>query len=160
MNFGHSIKNEKIDDNHYYKLFLFAFQRSKPIHSFSESTSLHYYIEPQFCIQDDREFEYEFGANAGLQIIHSFDATTALYFGFGTGPYYISQSMTKQVGGFIFSNNTMLGVKFKRSQNIAFTTQLRMRHISNASLKKPNFGIDNLFLLFGFEIQTGVFSPF
>lgn len=92
--------------------------------------------------------EYEFGLNAGIAYKIPFNQTLFLRGAIGAGPHYISMETRRQANGFIFSDNFELGLH-KAVNNVWLSVRARFRHISNAGLKKPNGGIDNLILLIG-----------
>ena len=102
--------------------------------------------------QVDFSSEYEIGANLGigyrLNLSNWFNLTALI----GSGPNYITIETRRQAKGFIFSDNCELGMNFKINHiNTAIQLKARYRHISNAGLKDPNGGIDNLIAIIGIK---------
>jgi hypothetical protein len=90
---------------------------------------------------------YEFGINAGLVIRKNlFDDLLSLYSLFSAGPHYVSGVPERQAPGFIFSDNIFLGINIRLSGNTYLDLRAGYRHISNASLKEINDGVDNTVL--------------
>ena len=69
----------------------------------------------------------------------------------GAGPHFITAQLSRQATGFIFSDNFGLGLlkRLKKTGPLLLNVQLRYRHLSNASFKKPNAGIDNVNFILG-----------
>lgn len=107
--------------------------------------------EPQFNLfmQDRRVEHFETGINLGLQHRWYMTSTSWFYAQISTGPHYISLHSERQAGGFIFSDNFAAGLSFKFINQLRTEVQYRFRHLSNASIKRPNAGINNHFLMFG-----------
>lgn len=93
--------------------------------------------------------EYGFGANLGLG--YQLPIAPRLLFTalVGSGPYFITIETRRQARGFIFSDNFEAGIRYFLSKRVGIELRIRYRHISNAGLKSPNGGIDNLFLIAG-----------
>jgi len=117
----------------------------------------HVILEPQYSrvsttiTGESRHFEY--GINTGLRLV-SYSRLIEYYFQVSTGPHYISTDFfnsegdTQQRGGFIFSDNLALGLR-KAFGSLNIHTESRFRHLSNANLKQPNAGINNIFIILG-----------
>lgn len=69
-----------------------------------------------------------------------------IYLQGGSGPHYISSSPARQTKGFIFSDNIFLGLRATVTQRILFDVRGGIRHLSNAGLKNPNKGLDNVLI--------------
>ena len=67
----------------------------------------------------------------------------------GVGMIYISQHTLEQSTQFNFISQLGLGFHYFINKDQALTLEYRFRHLSNASIKQPNSGIDNHFYLFG-----------
>ncbi len=93
-------------------------------------------------------FQWETGLNGGFSYKYFF-GDYDLLLGIGAGPHYISLDSRKQAGGFIFSDNFFAGLGRKVNEDWNVNVQFRFRHLSNAGLKAPNLGIDNLIILAG-----------
>jgi hypothetical protein len=67
----------------------------------------------------------------------------------GTGIIWLSQHTLEQSTQFNFLVQGGAGLHYFFKQATAFTLEYRFRHLSNASIKQPNSGIDNHFCLLG-----------
>lgn len=126
---------------------------------------LDYVVQPQFNIvtMNDHLFSvagsrqvqgWEAGINLGLALYRSLFTTGSankilVYALAGTGPHYVSSTPSRQSKGFIFSDNLRLGLRIPISRDISFDLRGGIRHISNASLKLPNKGVDNTLIGMG-----------
>ncbi|MBD3345386.1 MAG: hypothetical protein GF401_10025 [Chitinivibrionales bacterium] len=113
-----------------------------------------WYFEPQInpVIYRDRFSEIEFGATViGLKYRYNFSPRFCGYAMIGSGPHFISVVCDKQASGYIFSDNFAIGICKYGPGGTGINLQLRYRHISNAGIMEPNWGIDNLFLVGGME---------
>jgi len=112
--------------------------------------------QPQFNLTEfehinhsgDFEKGYEYGLNAGFLyrrklITNHLNAYVALT----SGPHYVSGTPDRQVPGFIFSDNLFGGFDIRITKKAYLDIRANMRHISNASIKQPNRGVNT----FGFE---------
>ncbi len=92
----------------------------------------------------------EFGLQLGFLGRHSFkDENGSFFLLLGAGPHYVSGVPERQTPGFIFSDNIMAGIDIKVGKNVGYVLSGGFRHISNASLKQPNGGINNLMVFTG-----------
>lgn len=99
---------------------------------------------------------FEFGLNTGILIRKNlYHDHLSIYSLFSAGPHYVSGVPERQAPGFIFSDNIFLGINIKLSGNTYFDLRAGYRHISNASLKEINNGVDNTVLSGGllFNLQ-------
>lgn len=71
------------------------------------------------------------------------------YFKGGVGMIYITQHTQEQGTQFNFIEYLGGGVHYFFNKNTAFTLEGRYRHLSNASMKRPNKGVETYFLLAG-----------
>lgn len=93
---------------------------------------------------------YEFGLNGGVLIRKNwFDDFLSLYFLLSAGPHYVSGTPERQESGFVFSDNIMGGVNLRFFKGSYLDVRYGYRHLSNANLKKPNLGINNMALNLG-----------
>ena len=101
----------------------------------------------------------EFGVNVGFAFMRYFDAGhTGLYIMAGAGPHYVSGVPERQAPGFILSDNVALGFTGLLSDRLALDLSAGFRHISNASLKRPNGGVNNLVVMGGVVVQLGIIN--
>lgn len=87
--------------------------------------------------------DYEFGINIEFVCNHIINNNLAIYTSVGTGPHYISHDRGKQAGGFIFNDNFVAGFRYKLDDEYEFKLHFKFRHLSNANIKLPNWGINN-----------------
>lgn len=104
-----------------------------------------------FSVTD--KLNFEFGMNLYLNANLAISRNSLLSFNVGAGPHYIDMITRRQINGFIFSTNFLAAYKYRYQYEnnfyeIAFFSGLR--HISNAQLKTPNIGINNL--IFGLTV--------
>ena len=125
-----------------------------------ENWSLELLSQPQFNTvvfkpADDISIEekgFEFGLNAGFLIRRKLIKDVFHAYAFlSSGPHYVSGTPDRQVSGFIFSDNLFVGLDVKISKKMYLDLRGGIRHISNASIKQPNRGVNNL------VINGGVF---
>lgn len=89
---------------------------------------------------------YEFGLNCGLVFRYSPLQKLGVYAGVSAGPHYVSATPIRQARGFIFSDNAFGGMNLKSAKNTWIDLRIGFRHISNAGLREPNGGVNNLML--------------
>ncbi|MFO7998778.1 MAG: acyloxyacyl hydrolase [Bacteroidales bacterium] len=103
---------------------------------------------------------YEFGLNLGARAMKHFDGGgLSAYAGFGVGPHYVSGVPERQSAGFLFSDNVFVGLAIPLSDKWQLDLKGNFRHISNASLKRPNGGINNLAVLAGLVFLLPATTP-
>lgn len=106
-------------------------------------------VQPQFNttkLVDESNTEtkgIEFGINLAVSFQYRVNNWIEPYILLGVGPHYISKTLERQSKGFIFSDNFEVGFKIHVNNEFTLSPNLGFRHISNASLKSPNFGINN-----------------
>lgn len=113
---------------------------------------LTWYLEPQFnAVATEGATEMEFGTNIGIRNYMELSPRLFFYQMLGTGPHFITARLRRQATGFLFSDNLAVGFlkQVNKHNPIFLNVQIRQRHISNASLKQPNGGIDNFNVLLG-----------
>lgn len=103
---------------------------------------------------------YEFGLNLGARAMKHFDGGgLSAYAGFGVGPHYVSGVPDRQSAGFLFSDNVFVGLAIRLSDELQLDLRGNFRHISNASLKRPNGGINNLAVMAGLVFLLPATAP-
>ena len=148
ISFGSSVWHEWLpEDVHYIPtamLGAFPLWRHKNFYIYSEG-QLTYAIN-----QVSFKSEYEFGTNMGIAYRLPLADWFQIGAMIGSGPHFITIDTRRQAKGFIFSDNFELNFNLNINKiNTAIQLKTRYRHISNAGLKKPNGGIDNLIILIG-----------
>lgn len=100
--------------------------------------------------QDPLVGGHEFGLNLGIRAgRHVLDGRILVYAGGAVGPHYVSGVPQRQVAGFLFSDNLFTGLNLSLGSRSALDLRANFRHISNASLRQPNGGINNLVVFVG-----------
>jgi len=90
---------------------------------------------------------YELGLNAGVLLRRSFRHDLVSVYAFiSAGPHYVSGVPERQAEGFLFSDNLFIGVHVRLTPKIYLDLRVGFRHMSNASLRQPNGGINNTIL--------------
>ncbi|MDB5227331.1 MAG: hypothetical protein JWN78_1524 [Bacteroidota bacterium] len=92
----------------------------------------------------------EAGLNGAIILCFAVKASNILSIQAGSGPHYFSYPTSRQAKGFIFANNFLL--EYRRrigSKKIELNFNCGFRHISNASTKQPNGGVNNIIVGFG-----------
>lgn len=92
----------------------------------------------------------EFGINVAVSAVLS-RGFIRPGFSIGVGPHYITESLERQAEGFIFSDNFRFFMRMHLSETICLSPHAGFRHLSNASLKQPNDGINSF--IFGFALE-------
>ena len=143
-----------------YEVHFFQFQY---YYNFIEKQSweLDLLVQPQYNVTNLRPIDYmpdevsgfEYGINIGVlfrkPLIKDY---LSVYASLSFGPHFVSETPRRQTKGFIFSDNFFLGVNIKLAKRIFIDLRPGFRHISNAGLKRPNFGINNLVFSSGFFV--------
>lgn len=87
----------------------------------------------------------EIGVTAGLAPeFHTLDKKFGVFLLISSGPVYISGGPERQTSGFNFATNLMTGFKLRIRKKTYVKLQSGFRHLSNASIKEPNGGLNNL----------------
>jgi hypothetical protein len=155
------------DMNYEYKPVLIQLEFQKPLSKKGkQGWQLDYLIQPQFNRVSFSENgvntrsgvikTFEIGVNAGLIVLKSLvkidEYRNVKIYALGSlGPHYIGASPSRQAKGFLFSDNLRVGLRIPVSSSIIFDLRTGIRHLSNASLKRPNGGLDDI--LFGAGIR-------
>lgn len=114
-------------------------------------------FQPQFNLTRYRPVDeipeiekgYEFGLNPGFMVEYNIHDPLSAYFLFTSGPHFISGTPERQIDGFIFSNNLAIGKITQLSNTWHLDLRAGFRHVSNASTRSPNGGINSVSWLGG-----------
>ena len=121
--------------------YRFPIQESKGGLSLSLDVIPHYGV----VFLGDQSVEHEVGINCWLDISMQLNSNASLSLDIGTGPHFITIDTERQARGFAFSDNLFVIYKlWPGGTNKEVKAFLGFRHVSNASLMRPNGGIDNL----------------
>ncbi|MFZ4398583.1 MAG: acyloxyacyl hydrolase [Bacteroidales bacterium] len=138
------------DGKHYRPLLLMGnlgIKLSKNVQKSSWWIMLEPQINPVFF--GNQLKEVEFGVNVAFRYKYQLAETIFLYGQLGSGPHFITIPTERQAHGFIFSDNLAIGVSKFLINRWMLNTELRIRHISNANVMKPNRGMNNFFVIIG-----------
>lgn len=104
--------------------------------------------------EDPVDNGFEYGLNIGfLARKNLYKDALSLYGFISVGPHFVSGTPKRQANGFIFSDNFFIGLNIKLYENIYLDLRPGFRHISNASLKSPNGGVNTVILSGGILVN-------
>lgn len=142
-----------LPEGYAYRPLLIARYQRFPLIRSARNVGLAIDIGPQIGMAYTDKFNFELGLfvylNLGIALT-DWDMISMLA---GAGPHYISVETKRQAKGFIFSDNLLLSYRRKlllSREPYELSAYSGFRHISNASLKQPNGGIDNIIIGLGF----------
>jgi hypothetical protein len=115
--------------------------------------TLSLFFEPQFGVAAfNSQSGVEFGVGVGLKYAYPIGDLYSVYILGSVGPHVMTLESQDQMNGFIFNDTIGLGMNYMISPGTAIDVQCRLRHLSNAGIKEPNYGIENLIGLLGFTL--------
>lgn len=156
FNLGLPFVSELLSEDVYYHPILLMGYYNIPLMQTSNKHNFSVGLEPQInpVFIDDNLQELEFGCNVGVYYSHLLGKSSQIYAAIGTGPHFITVKTAMQHTGYIFSDNFFAGIKQNIGKNQQKATylnlQVRFRHISNANIMLPNYGIDTFLAIVGF----------
>ena len=119
----------------------------------SHRGTLSLFFEPQFAsTAPESQNGVEFGIGVGLKYAYPIGDLYSVYVLGSVGPHVMSLKTEDQANGFIFNDTVGLGMNYMISPGTAIDIQCRLRHLSNAGIKEPNYGIENLIGLIGYSL--------
>lgn len=95
----------------------------------------------------------EYVCNLGLMYRYYFKDNLSIYYLLNVGPMYIDTETERLAKGFAFSDIFGLGLNYKYN-SYSFDLKSNYRHVSNANLQKPNYGLNS------FGVEVGVYYEF
>lgn len=158
-NNSHSIG---LNTDYYYQVKFYQLQYSVAI-SQKKTFGIELIAQPQYNISkykmyphdDTKDYltGYEYGLNIGF-LVRKNVATDLLsfYMMLSTGPHYASGTPHRQANGFLFSNNLCAGIDLRIYKTLYFDLRPGFRHISNAKLREPNAGLNDITFTEGFFV--------
>ena len=114
--------------------------------------TLSFIIEPQLNRVTEPEKDIEFGIGVGVQYSYPLTERFSPYIVGVVGPHYLNLATETQARGFIFSCTVGTGSYFFFTKDIALNIGYRLRHMSNAYTRSPNYGIDSNFAIAGLSV--------
>ncbi len=146
-----------LKSNYYYKVTFYQLQYYFPV-SKKKNSGIDILAQPQYNsviykMYDDATnylVGHEIGLNIGLVFRkNSSNDRLSFYLLISSGPHYTSGTPHRQSSGFLFSDNVDVGVNLKLYKGLYVDIRPGFRHISNAKIKFPNAGLNNLVLTEG-----------
>jgi hypothetical protein len=114
--------------------------------------TLSFILEPQLNYVTEPAKDIEFGIGLGVQYSYPLTERFSPYILGVVGPHYFNLETETQAKGFIFSCTAGAGSYFFFTKDIALNIGYRLRHMSNAYTRTPNYGIDGHFAIVGLSI--------
>jgi len=136
----------ELPEGKFYKPLMLQYYYRFPLFKDWRYFNFQMHIRPQYNIVFVTEkYHHEFGVNVCLEAVFLLFENTSFGVYTGSGPHYISYESKRQVNGFIFSDNFIASIRFKSRLIENFETEIYggLRHVSNAGIKNPNWGINN-----------------
>ncbi|MGZ5243716.1 MAG: acyloxyacyl hydrolase [Bacteroidia bacterium] len=157
FSYGYGIQLGKRVD-YKYKMHVFELKYYHPLlarkrFSLEALARPHYVLNTyKDSLKGDSYYEgYECGFNAGLLARkYSLKKTASIYTYLSTGPHYVSSTPKRQAEGFVFAHYLFAGSSLRLTNKTHLDVKAGLRHVSNASLKMPNGGINNFIANIGF----------
>ena len=149
---GHDLEFVSLDIEYQYEIRQFELQYAYNLFP-GRIFDLHLLANPQINLsrykRDESDLVEERGAEWGITAgispsIHSADRNVAIYLLISSGPIYITGSPERQSQGINFSSSFMAGLYFKVFPKTQLEFRSGFRHISNAQIRYPNGGLNNL----------------
>jgi len=103
---------------------------------------------------EERAHGYEIGVSGGFlfrKFVHQ--KTQGIYSLCTIGPHYTSGTPERQSDGFLFASSAFIGAFTSISKTLRFEIRYGFRHISNANLKQPNGGVNQIIWNVGLTFQ-------
>lgn len=116
---------------------------------------LNFVLEPFFNIVTSPDSNIEVGSNFLLKYTFPLTEKFQPYAKAGLGVLYMSQHTKEQSTQYNFLPQVGGGFHYFISDNVALSCEYRCRHLSNASFKSPNSGIDVNMILGGISFFFG-----
>jgi opacity protein-like surface antigen len=108
------------------------------------------YIEPQVNPVFNPATDIEFGVGVGIKYRYAVTDRFSWYVMGSVGPHFITVKTRDQANGFIFSDTIGAGCSYMLTGRWSIDFEYRFRHMSNASMRDPNLGINNNFIAIGY----------
>ena len=113
---------------------------------------IEFMLEPFVNFVAQPQTNIESGCNFLLKYGYRLNDKLYPYVEAGVGMIHLTQQMIEQSTQFNFTQHVGGGISYFLRDNIALSAGYRYRHLSNASIKKPNNGIDNSGFICGVSV--------
>jgi len=158
-NSSHSIA---LNTDYYYQVKFYQLQYSIAI-SRKKTFGIELLAQPQYNTTKYKMYPhddtknyltgYEYGLNIGLLFRKNVaNDLLSFYMLISTGPHYASGTPHRQANGFLFSNNLSAGIDLRLYKSLYLDIRPGIRHISNAKLRVPNAGLNDITVTEGFFV--------
>lgn len=153
--YGHGAKEmpwSNLDITYDYEVNLLQFQYFYAIKT-GRNFDFDVLIAPQYNTTTYRKVDevgdiyngYEVGLTAGISPrLCTSNRALGFYLLLTSGPMYISGTPSRQAEGFNFASMAATGVQLRLLKKAYIDLRTGFRHLSNARLKEPNGGVNNL----------------
>ncbi len=151
---GNDNHNIALKTTYYYQVTFYQLQYYRAI-SRKKNFGIDILAQPQYNSTKYKEYdwspEYLQGHEVGLNLGFLFrknvsDDAMSFYMLISSGPHYVSGTPHRQSNGFVFSNNLCAGANLKLYKNLYIDIRTGIRHMSNAGIRIPNAGVNNMML--------------
>ena len=111
-----------------------------------------FYLEPKLNPVISPEKDIEVGISFGIKYMYPLKNRLYGYIAGSVGPHLITVQTEDQANGFIFFDTIGTGLSFFLTKKSAINLEYRLRHISSASIKQPNGGINSHISAIGYSL--------
>jgi len=150
--------NIALNTDYYYQVTFYQLQYYHAI-SQKKDFGIDVLVQPQYNTTKYRIYppsiDYVEGYEAGVNLGFLFRKNTSnnllsFYLLISSGPHYVSGAPHRQSAGFVFANNLDAGLNLRLYKKWYLDIRPGIRHMSNAGLRIPNAGVNNMLLNEGF----------
>jgi Lipid A 3-O-deacylase (PagL) len=147
--------------NYYYRVTFYQLQYYFTV-SDKKTFGIDILAQPQYNLTKYKPYDdatnylegYEAGINIGLLLRKKIsNDRLSFYLLLSVGPHYASATPHRQSNGFLFSDNLDGGLNFRLYKKLYFDIRPGFRHISNARIKLPNAGVNDMTVTEGFLVS-------
>ncbi len=137
--------------------FFFIFHMGKDLQRWFPSLQGHkgtlsLFLEPNINPSGTPRLNVDLGLGVGLKYSYPVNDKYSVYILGSVGPHYMSLETQDQAQGFLFADTAGVGLAFQYSPGYAVNFEYRLRHLSNAETRLPNYGIEYHIGLIGFTL--------
>jgi len=113
---------------------------------------LSFALEPKINPVFNPDTDVEIGISFGLKYRYPISETWSVYVLGSVGPHLITVQTIDQANGLVFFDTVGGGFSFFLTKKSALNLEYRFRHVSNADIKEPNYGIDSHIVAIGYSL--------
>lgn len=124
----------------------------RPLFKKEINAIVEFVLEPFINTVYNPDSNVELGCNYILKLGVPVTQKLYPYFEGGLGMIYITQHTREQSTQFNFTQHAGAGITYFLKENLTFNLGYRYRHLSNASIKHPNSGIDSNSIVCGISV--------